>query len=125
MRLSLGKTKSELMAFAVNLRREFEDAGISVGDMAVASDDRSKTLIIGSLMAARGNPQWRTVWQTADGVSVEIGPPEIETISALLQAHVNGVFTAYSQVVERIQDDTLVSVSQIEEYFTSLLEELF
>ncbi len=122
MRLALGKTKDELVAEAQAIRFEIEEGGITVGDMDIATDDRSKTMVLGALMAARSDPEeWHTVWQTADG-GVPVGPQEIEMIASLVQAHINGVFIAYSAVVERILDDTLVSVSQVREYFDSLMD---
>lgn len=122
MRLSLGKTKEELKAFAQSYRREIEDGGIDANGMYIATDDRSKTMVLGALVAARSSPQWGTVWQTADGAGIPIGLQEIEMISDLVQTHINAVFLVYSEVAGRIEDDTLVSVAQTRDYFDSLME---
>ena len=64
---SLGKPA--LIAHAADARWRREVGGILVGTVPVATDDRSKTMVLGARVAAAANPAWETVWHGADGTA--------------------------------------------------------
>jgi hypothetical protein len=53
-------TKDELIAYAADVRWRKEVGGIVVAGVPVATDDRSKQMIIGARLAANSDPDWST-----------------------------------------------------------------
>ena len=102
-----------LIQRAAAKRYEKEVSGIAVGGLTVATDDRSKMMIIGARMAAVADPAWTTAW-AAGTQFVTVDAPTIIAISNSVQAHVNACFSAYKAAVEGINSGAIVTFEAVD-----------
>jgi len=107
----------DLVAHAADKRWQKEVGGIEVAGIPVATDDRSKAMIIGARLAADADPAWSTMWVGADGAVYPIDAVAIVAISDAVQAHVNACFTLYAGVKAEIDNGDIASVEQIDAAF--------
>jgi len=108
----------DLLNYAADKRWQKEVGGIEFGGIPVATDDRSKSMIIGARLAADADPAWSTMWVGADGVVYPIDAAAIVAISDAVQAHVNACFTLYAAVKAGIDDGDVTSAEQIDTAFS-------
>lgn len=106
-------TTEQLAAYAADKRWRVETGGISVGGMAVATDDRSKIMIIGARVKANSDPDFTTEWKTAAGF-VTIDAATIIAISDAVQAHVAACFAAEAAVLAEIEGGTITETAEID-----------
>lgn len=113
---------AELMAYAKDARYAAETAGTMTAHGPIATDDRSKILILGALMAAQADPAWTTPWQFTDGTTAVIDRDGILALSAAAQAHVNAAFAAFGRVQAGIKATpaTVTTRAQIDAAFAAL-----
>ncbi len=107
-------TKDALRAYAAARRYAVEVGGVTVGDLKVATDDRSKTLILGAQVAASTDAGWTTVWRDVNGAGHAINPAQMLAISDAVQAHVNASFKALDTVLADIDSGKLTTFAQID-----------
>jgi hypothetical protein len=94
-------------------RYEVETGGIIVNGVAVATDDRSKTLLLGARLEALMNPATSLRWKTSDGF-VPLSGSQIITISGAVRAHVQACFDREAELAARIaaaDDPVAVDIS--------------
>lgn len=107
----------DLAAYAAAARWAKETGGIAVAGVPVATDDRSKLMIIGARVAASANPSWSTIWQGADGNTYPIDVTAMIAISDAVAAHVAACFAAFSTVLAGIKAGTVTTTAQIDAAF--------
>lgn len=110
-------TSESLLEYARQKRWEKEVGGISVAGVAVATDDRSQTKIIGARVAADADPAWATIWSGSDGGLYPLDAAAMVAISNAVQAHVNSCFTIYATVADEIENGIITDVDAINEAF--------
>lgn len=103
-----------LSVYAADARWRRETGGITVAGVPVATDDRSKQMIIGARVAANADPDWSTLWVGADGEIYPIDAPAIIAISDAVQAHVNACFATYASVRAEIEAGTITTTAEID-----------
>ncbi len=106
-----------LTAYARDRRWRAEVSGITVAGVPVATDDRSKMMIIGARVAATADPAWRTVWHGSDGQGYPVDAAAMVAISDAVQAHVNATFTTLSAVLSAIEAGEITTQEEIEAAF--------
>jgi hypothetical protein len=106
-----------LAAWARDLRWRKEIGGITVAGVPVATDDRSKVMIIGARVAAEANPAWQTVWQGSDGSAYPIDAAAMIAISDAVHEHVNATFAALATVLVAIEAESIMTKEEIEAAF--------
>ncbi len=106
-----------LLAYASNKRWEKETGGLNVDGIQVATDDRSKLMIMGARLRAMADEEFTTPWVAADGQVFEINAAQIIAISDLVAAHVNECFTTFATVKAGIAGGTITSTVQIDSAF--------
>ena len=111
---SLPPGKAELASYARDRRWQAEIAGITVGGVAIATDDRSKTMILGARLAAQSDPGWSTIWQGADGNAYPVNATAIIAISDAVQAHVSATFVALANVLTAIEAGTTATFAEVD-----------
>lgn len=109
-----------LRAYAAVARWRKETAGIAVGGLHVATDDRSKALIQGAYLQAQRDPAFAAQWKTAAGAFVTIGAAQIEAVALAVAAHIQACFAKEAEVVHDIDDDVIDSFAQIDAAFDAL-----
>lgn len=114
------ETIAELIAYAAAARWTKETAGISVGGVPIATDDRSKIMIIGARVAAEANASWATVWIGNDGAAYPVNAAQMIAISDAVQAHVNLVFVTFSDIKADIEAEVITTAAEINAAFAAL-----
>ncbi|MBP2310158.1 DUF4376 domain-containing protein [Azospirillum melinis] len=90
--IPLDELKAARKAVATDLRWQKETAGILINGMQVATDDRSKTLILGKRAKGRENPDMAFRWKAASGAWVELTGAQIIAIADAVADHVQACF---------------------------------
>lgn len=112
-------SKAELVAYAADRRWRLEVGGITVGDVPVATDDRSKLMITGARVAAMVDPNWSTVWHGADGQTYAVDAAAMLAISDAVQAHVNTGFATFAAVKAAIEAGEITTAAEIDAAFAA------
>lgn len=115
--------KNELIAWAANRRWELEMAGAPFRGHRVDTDDRSKVMMMGSVMASQMTPGWSTKWQFKDGGSLVLTGADVAEMSLMAQSYVNGLFDLFGTIKEAIQAGEIISIEEIEVRFNPSAEE--
>lgn len=112
-----------LTAYAAQKRWECEVAGITVTlggvEVAIATDDRSKTMISGARIAANVDANFTTPWVCADGSIHTLTAAEIVTVSDAVLAHVAGCFSTYATVKAAIDAATITDAAGVDAAFAA------
>lgn len=106
-----------LSTYAADARWRREVGGIAVAGVPVATDDRSKQMIIGARVAADADADWTTQWVGADGNIYPIDAAAIVAISDAVQAHVNACFATFANVKAEIDAGTITTRTEIDAAF--------
>ncbi|MGV2980689.1 DUF4376 domain-containing protein [Camelimonas sp. ID_303_24] len=105
-----------LTEIAADKRWQIETGGITVGGVPVATDDRSKTMIMGARIKADADPDYSVGWKGADGSFVSLAAPEIIAISDAVLAHVDACFAAEAAVTAAIAGGDITTTQQIDDW---------
>lgn len=104
----------ELIAYAADARWRAETRGLAIAGMPVASDDRSKTMIIGARVKADGDPAFTTRWKAPDGSFATIDAATIILISDAMLQHVADCFAAEDAVISAIEAGEIATAQQVD-----------
>ena len=108
-----GATKA-LISYAAQKRWSVETGGIVVGGVPVATDDRSKVMIIGARVKADADPNFTTEWKTPAGTFATVNAATIIAISDAVLAHVDACFAIDATVLAEIADGTITTIAEID-----------
>ena len=108
-------SQDALLRYAANRRWEVETGGIVIAGVPIATDDRSKTMILGARVAAAVNPQWTTVWHGSDGQTYPLNAAQMIAISNAVEAHVNATFASFADVKSAIEDGVIKTFEQVDQ----------
>ena len=109
--------KAGLVAYAADKRWQMETGGIIVDGVPVATDDRSKVMIIGARAAAQSDPNWTTVWHGTDGGAYPLNAAAVLAISKAVEAHVNATFATFAAVKADIDAGDITTLAEIDAAF--------
>lgn len=112
-------TKSDLAAYAADLRWHIEVGGIVVGGVPIATDDRAKLMITGARVAAMEDPGWSTIWHGADGQTYPVDAAAMVAISNAVQAHVNSGFAIFAAVKSAIEAGAITARAEVDAAFSA------
>lgn len=107
----------DLVAYAADKRWQIETGGIAIGGVPVATDDRSKLMIMGARVAAAANEDWETVWHGSDGETYPLNAAQMIAISDAVEAHVNATFATFAGVKADIEAGEITSAAEIDAAF--------
>jgi hypothetical protein len=110
-------TQGDLLAYAANKRWQKEVGGITVSGVPVATDDRSKQMIMGARIAADADPDFTTPWVGADGDVYPLTAQEVIGVSNAVLAHVASCFATFASVSANIENETITSDDEIDTAF--------
>lgn len=110
-------TKDQLLAHLAAHRWAVETGGIQLNGMTVATDDRSKTMIMGARIAAMADPSHIANWKMPDGSWAPLDAATITAISDAVLNHVNWCFARESEVVELITAGDITDYDGVEAAF--------
>ena len=106
----------DLKAYLADKRWQTEVGGIEVGGVQVATDDRSKMMIMGARMKAEADPSFTTQWKSGD-TFVTLNATTLIAISEAVLAHVDNCFAIEAQVRAGIDKGTIRTVAEIDHAF--------
>ncbi|WP_342361409.1 DUF4376 domain-containing protein [Terrarubrum flagellatum] len=114
-----GTQEESLLARAARLRWERETrgvlvSGLSVGSMAVRTDDRSKMMIMGARVAAEADPNFTTTWAASDDSLHEINATDVVIMSNAVLAHVAESFALYAMVKAEITSGAIKTAAEVD-----------
>lgn len=108
-----------LLAYAADRRWIKETGGISVAGIPVATDDRSKIMIMGARVASAARPDWETVWHGADGQIYPLNAAAMIAVSNAVEAHVNATFATFASVKAEITGGQITTTEEIDAAFSA------
>lgn len=100
---SFEEMRTTKLAAAAAKRWAVETGGITVFDVPVFTDDRSKLMITGARIKADADPAFTTQWVAADGNITTLDADSIIAISNAVLAHVDACFTRFAGLAAAIQ----------------------
>lgn len=106
-------SQADLRAYAAQKRWLVEVAGTFVGGIPVATDDRSKIMIMGARMKADTDPGFTTNWKAPGGFQT-LDAAAIIAISDAVSAHVDACFAAEAELLEGIEGGTVTTREEID-----------
>lgn len=117
-----GPVKERLLSHAANRRWEIEVAGISIGGIPVATDDRSKLLMSAARAKAKEDVGYSKNWKVAPAQYVTLDADQLVSMADLVEQWVTICFEAEGQVSEKIENGTVTTEAQIDAEFAALLD---
>lgn len=108
-----------LIAHAADRRWQREVGGIVIGGVPVATDDRSKIMIMGARVAAAADAGWETIWHGSDGQTYPLNAGAMIAISDAVEAHVNATFATFAAVKVDIEAGTITTLAAIDAAFAA------
>lgn len=106
-----------LVTYAENKRWKKEVGGIYLNGIPIATDDRSKQMILGARVAADGDPDFTTPWVGADGAVYPLDAAAVIAVSNAVLSHVAACFAIYATVKADIDGGTIATTAQIDAAF--------
>jgi hypothetical protein len=106
-------TQTELLQHNATERYRRETGGTVVGGMPVATDDRSKMMIMGARLAAPAGPDLTTQWKNIDGSFATINAATIIAVSGAVSAHVAALFAAEATIAADISAEIITTYEQL------------
>ncbi len=86
-------------------RWQIEVAGIAVGGLTIATDDRSKLLINGAALEALLDPSYVMQWKTPDGF-VDLSADQVLAVARAVRAHVQSCFDREAELLTQLAAGT-------------------
>jgi len=105
----------DLSAYAADKRWRVETGGIVVSGAPIATDDRSKTMLMGARIKADADPQYSVGWKTDAGF-VSLTAAQIVGISDAVLAHVDACFAAEATVRAGIETGDIQTIAEIDAF---------
>jgi hypothetical protein len=109
----LDQCKAQKRSEVAAKRWERENAGVKVGGKRFASDERTRTVLIGARIMAKEDPAYATDWKFADGF-VALSATELVAAADAVGAHVRSCFAAEKAHVAAI--DALTDQQAVIDY---------
>lgn len=108
----------DLLAYAASKRYLKEVGGLSFNGIVIATDDRSKLMIMGARMRAMSNPDNIEQWAAGDGNVYPLNAATVVMISDAVAAHVSNCFVIYDVVKADIVSGAITTQAQVDAAFS-------
>lgn len=110
----------DLAAYAKAARDRHEDGGITVSGVPIATDDRSKTLVLGARRRVEKDPSLVTKWSAADGSIYPLDAGTIIAVSDAIGDFVAELFEAYAGIMADLAAGTITTPGEIDARYGAL-----
>lgn len=108
-------TQSDLLAASAAARWARETGGITVGEMAVPTDERTQQVLMAAYVMASADPDYTIpTWKTGPGAFVALDADAILAIAQAVQAHVQACFALNRTTDEAILAGTITSIAEVQ-----------
>lgn len=105
-----------LPEYAADKRWRVENGGIYFHGIHIATDDRSKTMIMGARIKSNIDPNYTVGWKGADGTFFTITAAQIIAISDAVLAHVDSCFATEAEIISAINSGEITTTEQIDNW---------
>lgn len=115
--------EADLLAYAKQKRWQVEIGGVTVGGLVIATDDRSKTLLMGARISAAADAAFTTPWTFPDGSEEKLDAPTIIATSDAVLAHVAACFDTFSAIKTKLgaKKPTIKTLDDVDAAFAALV----
>jgi hypothetical protein len=110
----------DLAAYAKSARDRHEEGGITVSGVPIATDDRSKTLVLGARRRVEKDPSLVTKWSAADGSIYPLDASTIIAVSDAIGDFVAELFEAYAGIMVDLAAGTIKTPEEIDARYGAL-----
>ena len=114
---SLERVKPVLLAEAGAARYQLEQSGFTINNFTLATDDRSKLMLMGAKALAEAEPDYTTQWANPDGTTVELNGAIVKDLAMTVAKFVDSCFAIYSEVAKKIETGEITTKSQVRDAF--------
>lgn len=114
------KLRRELLDYAAAARWTKETSGIVVAGISVATDDRSKQMLMGARIAADQDPDFTTPWVAADGSIHPLTAGQVIAVSNAVLQHVAACFAKFAEVAQLIGAGTITAREGVDAKFAEI-----
>jgi hypothetical protein len=112
---AVATAKAELGVHLRARRWLVENGGVLVNGVPIATDDRSKTMLIGSRLAAMAAPEsFSTPWSALDGSTHQFNAAQMIAASDAALAHVQACFQTQGILQAAIDAGTITTTQEID-----------
>lgn len=117
---SLPAAKSRLLARLAHRRWQVETGGFVIGGLSIATDDRSKLMLMGAAEQARRDSTWTARWKTGTGWA-NLTAAQVTAVADAALAHVQACFALEADLAGQIAaaaDSTILAglAAQVEAF---------
>lgn len=109
-------TPENLTAYTADKRWRVETGGFALNGIPVATDDRSKIMIMGARLKAESDPSYVEQWKVGDGAHIDLPAQQLIAISNAVLDFVSACFATEAAVVEAIKAGKIKSFAAIDAY---------
>ena len=99
---TLGAKRGSLLARLAERRWEVETGGVAIGGMRVATDDRSKLLLVNAAAKAREDSTYTVRWKIGPGTFITLDAAALIAVEAAVFAHVQRCFAREAELSGQI-----------------------
>lgn len=110
------QTKSDLKEYAAFKRRQVRDGGIVVNGIPVRTNPETRAEIGLAKADADVTPNWTTQWKLGNGTFITLNAVIISALQAAVSLHVRAAFAAEQAICAAIDNDTITTQNQIDNY---------
>ncbi len=112
----------DLAAYAASARYVKETGGITVDGVSVATDDRSKIMVMGARIAAEADANFTTPFVQSNGASITLTAAQVIAVSNALLEHVQVCFVTFNTVVAEVtaSPPTITTTAEIDAAFAAV-----
>jgi hypothetical protein len=107
----------DLAAVAKDTRRQYEEGGLSVNGMAIATDRDSQAMITQAVVSYSLNPGLKINWKLPDGTFMPLTQDIVVQMAMITMGHVQRCFDTESQVLDNIAKDIIKTPEDVEAFF--------
>ena len=113
-------TKTQLIAYAGNVRYTTENEGTIAAGVPVDTSDRGKMLINSARWACDGNPAFTTIWVGTDGQHYPVTQPQMIEINTVVTNRTEKCYQTYDGVVANINNLVITALADIDSAFSGI-----
>lgn len=106
--IDIEKFKADKKAEIADARWRAETSGITVAGVEIATDRESQALLMGAVLAAQNNPQYKANWKAKNGWAV-LDAATILAVADAVRNHVQACFDREKLLQEQIEAATTVA----------------
>jgi hypothetical protein len=107
----------DLADVAKTVRRQYEEGGLTVNGMGIATDRDSQAMITQAVVSYSLNPGLKINWKLPNGTFMSLTLEIVTQMAMITMSHVQRCFDTESQVLDLINNKTITTADQVNEYF--------